>query len=395
MIGSVLANLGLGAVNNVMSEWHADQAFKRQKELMNMQQRMNNANAVNAYSQQVEGARMAGLNPAMLNGQQPAVQSVSQGSAPKGENVELNPADMLLMAQKENLEANTEKTEAEAKAQEKANDITDTANDSVVQGVVQDLSKEYEDLEQSLAKLKPDTVEYNKVQGRMHQISKMLDKVNDPSFKGALGIVKGTEAARENTKHRMGILNEYLNGRISNSVAEKELGNGTIDALARMPKLTRQKLSADIDAVKQQIAESESREELNDKTVEELTAKITQIGQEILQQRVNDPNLIKELFGVDSKEWKNYTDTEWRKFGFEVGKTIVTGGALLATGSVTGKAAGSAIKGAKNGMEKFDQYIQEGKKVREAWESMPPYSGFPQGQNSGSSGVQSMKKNKK
>lgn len=102
--------------NNLMSEWHADKAQERQKELANIQFNHNQALQRAAMSNQVQGAKLAGLNPAMFNGQMSPSQSVSQGSAPRGENVEMNqttPSDMLMMAQARNLEANTEKTEAE------------------------------------------------------------------------------------------------------------------------------------------------------------------------------------------------------------------------------------------------------------------------------------------
>lgn len=102
--------------NNLMSEWHADKAQERQKELANIQFSHNQALQRAAMSNQVQGAKLAGLNPAMFNGQMSPAQSVSQGSAPRGENVEMNqtsPLDMLTMAQVKNLEAQTEKTEAE------------------------------------------------------------------------------------------------------------------------------------------------------------------------------------------------------------------------------------------------------------------------------------------
>ena len=102
--------------NNLMSEWHADKAQERQKELANIQFNHNQALQRSALSNQVQGAKLAGLNPAMFSGQMSPTQSVSQGSAPRGENVEMNqtsPVDMLTMAQVKNLEAQTEKTEAE------------------------------------------------------------------------------------------------------------------------------------------------------------------------------------------------------------------------------------------------------------------------------------------
>ena len=68
-----LAALSAGStiLNNAMSEWHADQQMAREKKLMNYQNQLNRANALSAYQTQVEGMRLAGLSPALLNGQTP------------------------------------------------------------------------------------------------------------------------------------------------------------------------------------------------------------------------------------------------------------------------------------------------------------------------------------
>ena len=131
MLASLAGAAAVSGVNNMLSEWHANKAFSRQKELMRMQNDMNNANNVMAASQQVQGMKMAGLNPASLDGSgNPSVSAaVSQGAAPHGENVETDPMSLLLRAQAQNLEAQTEKTEQETKnlESEKANTEQDTA----------------------------------------------------------------------------------------------------------------------------------------------------------------------------------------------------------------------------------------------------------------------------
>ena len=111
---SVLAGLAGTAVSNATSEWHASKQFNREKQLMGIQNDMNRANALDAYSQQVQGLKMAGLSPALLNGQTPNVAApVSKGSVGMAENVEFDPATLLLDAQRENVEADTEKKKAE------------------------------------------------------------------------------------------------------------------------------------------------------------------------------------------------------------------------------------------------------------------------------------------
>lgn len=114
MAGTVLAALAAGAASNAMSEWHADNQLNREKQLMNKQNAMNRANALDAYSQQVQGARMAGLSPAFLNGQSPTIAPpVTKGNVGLAENVEFDPANLLLDAQRENVQADTAKKEAE------------------------------------------------------------------------------------------------------------------------------------------------------------------------------------------------------------------------------------------------------------------------------------------
>ena len=104
--------IGFG-VENFMQEMHAQGAFERQKNLMIKQQKMNQANALNAYQNQVQGMRMAGLNPAGAMQHAPSVPSVSQGSADMGSTMPFNPQLDLAKAQVDNIKAQTEKLKAE------------------------------------------------------------------------------------------------------------------------------------------------------------------------------------------------------------------------------------------------------------------------------------------
>ena len=108
--GAVLANLA----SNAMADVKAETAYDREQQLMRQQNRMNQHNALMAYTNQVQGAKLAGLSPAMLNGASPQVAApVTKGSAPVAENVEFDPAALLMNAQADNLKAQTEKTKAE------------------------------------------------------------------------------------------------------------------------------------------------------------------------------------------------------------------------------------------------------------------------------------------
>ena len=115
MLASLAGAAAISGVNNMLSEVHANKAHQRQLELMEKQNAMNKANALSAYSTQVQGMRMAGLNPASLDGSgNPNVAAaVSQGSAAQGENVQMDPTSALLKAQADNLNADTEKKRAE------------------------------------------------------------------------------------------------------------------------------------------------------------------------------------------------------------------------------------------------------------------------------------------
>lgn len=145
--GAILANLA----SNAMADAKAETQFENEQKLMNKQNSLNKQNAMMAYMNQVQGAKMAGLNPAMLNGATPQVAApVSKGTAQMAENVEFDPASLLMQAQKENLEAQTEKTEAETRKIEGA----DTANvEADTQVKLQELAKKAKDIEKTDAEI--------------------------------------------------------------------------------------------------------------------------------------------------------------------------------------------------------------------------------------------------
>lgn len=121
VLAGFAAGVGTGIVNNLLAGYNADVSYRRQKELMDSQNAMNMANVRSAPGAQVEGLRMAGFNPAMMNGAGTQVApTVSQGNADMPQTIPFNAQDALAMAQianlgaqKENIEANTDKTRAE------------------------------------------------------------------------------------------------------------------------------------------------------------------------------------------------------------------------------------------------------------------------------------------
>ena len=355
-------------LNNRMAQENATISYNRQKDLMDIQNSYNMSNAAAMPGVQAFGLKQAGFNPAMVQGAgTQSAPTVSQGNADMPQTIPFNAQDALLMAQMENIEANTNKVKEEARGVQQQNDIVDTANDAAVKGYLSDFNREQEDLEAALKTMKEGTLEYEKIQGRIKDIEKMKGRLTEPEFRGALGLVKGTEAAAQNAQKRMDILHNYLTGAMNNSVAEKELSNGTVDALATMKKAQREKLAEEINHVKQLINESKSKEDLNYKTIDEISQRIMQIGDTILRAQLSDENYVRDNqkkwndnlkilddAGVDkdgelyqkvkeqadlwNSRFQNLTDTEMRKAVYDTGSRIVSG---LATGGAIG--AGSEI----------------------------------------------------
>lgn len=369
-------------MNNRMAQENASISYNRQKELMDIQNKMNMNNAMNMPGVQAFGLKQAGFNPAMVQGAgTQAAPTVSQGNADMPQTIPFNAQDALLFAQMENIKANTNKVEEEAEGVKKQNDITDAANDAAVRGYLADWNREQEDLEKALKGMKEGSEEWNKTKGRIQELEKMKTQIVDPNYRGALGIAKGTEAARNETRDRMAILHEYLTGALDNSVAQKKLGNGTIAALAGMPVAEKTKLDQDIEKVKQDIAESESREVLNDQTVKKLKADIEEIGDRMFRAQLNDRVYVRHQInyyksmdpatvidkdqnitaGQMLKVWEGnfdaLNDEQWRSAFFEVGKSVITG---AATGGAIG-AANSMLNSVGKGKKGRDY----GKELRD------------------------------
>lgn len=379
MLG-LAGSLATTFLNNRMAQENANTSYNRQKELMSMQSNMNMTNAMNAPGVQAFGLRQAGFNPAMVQGAgTQAAPTVSQGNADMPQTIPFNAQDALLFAQMENIDANTKKVKEETRSVEQQNDVVDTANDAAVKGYLADFNREQEDLTAALKTMKEDTPEYEKTQGRIRDIEKMKGRITDPGFRGALGLVKGTDAAAQNAEKRMKILHNYLTGAMANTVAQKELGNGTVEVLSTMKKAERDKLAQDIDHTKQLIEESKSKEGLNDKMVEEISQKIMQIGDAVLRAQLSDENFVRDNqskwnynlkvlqeagFDKDGNEehkkiyetvkeqsnlwntrFENLTDTEMRKAVYDTGSRIISG---VATGSAVG-AASSVLQKMLNG----------------------------------------------
>lgn len=105
MAGAGIVTTG---INNLFAQKNAQDSYHREVQLMKMQNNMNNANAKNAHINDVEGMRLAGLNPALGQGGSPAAPTVGLGSADMAQTFPFNASDALALAQIENINADTD-----------------------------------------------------------------------------------------------------------------------------------------------------------------------------------------------------------------------------------------------------------------------------------------------
>lgn len=141
MSATVAAGLLATLASNAMADAKVQTANENERQNMFLQNMINRRNNVLAYSDQVQGAKMAGLSPAMLNGATPSVAApVTKANSHVAENVEIDPATLLLRAQKDNLDAQTEKTRAETEKIEGV-DTENTVADTLLKNASADEKK--------------------------------------------------------------------------------------------------------------------------------------------------------------------------------------------------------------------------------------------------------------
>lgn len=367
-----MAGFGIVAhgVDQMLADRRSKTSYLREKSLMNKQYEMNMAATKAAPSMQVEGLRMAGFNPAMVAGagSSPAP-TVSKGTADMAQTIPFDAAGIaqlnLIQAQKDNIEANTAKINEEKRGTEQVNDIRDTANDAAAQSYIENVDREINDLNAALRKGNLSEDKRVEIENRIAALEESKAKVQDPNFRGALGIAEGMKSGADQAKANMDMVENYLNGRLNIETLRKKLGNGTAEFLARMPRETWRKLANDITHVKQLIAESESKEKLNDQQILKLQTDIEQIGDTVLRARLSDENYVRNMISAaeaaikanpndenakrELNFWKNgldnLTDTEFRKLKYDVGagvvKGVATGGALGAASSIANQILGN------------------------------------------------------
>lgn len=317
-IGSIL---GYGMNANLQR-----QQFQNEKALMQKSFEYGQRAQENAAANLVRGAKAAGLSPLAVLGQ-----SFSAAQGPSGNavgasvaapNVDLS--GMMLAASQARL------ANAEAKNKELTVKHRLDADNAFVETYRGMLQREKVDILDQLKNSKGDPSNLNT---RLAEIDASLDKLKDPNYSATVGIMEGYKAGAETAKYNFDIVNNFLQGKLDKDILVKKLGNGTADILATVPSAERADLVARIKHAKQLIAESESKEKLNDETVLKLQAEITAIGNQLLHANLNDPNFIKYMFGEDSEMYKNWDATDKRDRAYKVGQAVLEG---IATGGAIG-----------------------------------------------------------
>ena len=271
MLASLGAGVAIAGVNNLLSEAHASKAHARQLELMEKQNAMNKANALSAYSTQVQGMRMAGLNPASLEGAgNPNVSApVSQGSASQAENVQMDPASMLLKAQADNLNADTAKKRAEVgnvyqdtdlKFAQKlfTNENTDKVNKEAQN--IQNINDTYADTNRALS-------EYGRGMAEKWQASPWYSKLSpatrdtiDAIASGetplTVGGIRALQDVISSQKELSDADRALVRNAFDNAVTESMFNEKSVmSAITRAPLWQQKKLKADIAKIYAEIPE--------------------------------------------------------------------------------------------------------------------------------------------
>lgn len=336
MLEYLAAGAGEGAANSILGNtlgYHNNVNLQRQQ--FNNQKKLNQQGFELAQMAQresasnlVESAKRAGLSPLAVLGQAftPAVSSGGEAATAHFDAapMHLGLVETVLAAkQAEHQELENQKLRTEV------NRMKDE-DDSFVIGYRQNLEREKADLQDQLKFGKGDK---SAVENRIAEIDTSIKKLDDPNYSGTVGILEGYKKSAEQSKASFDIVNNFLQGKLDKDVLVKKLGNGTASVLATVPRAERAQLQQNIEHVKQLIAESESKESLNDQTVQKLQVDIEAIGNQILHANLNDPNFIKYMFGEDSEVYKNWASTDRRERAYKIGEAVVSG---IATGGALG-----------------------------------------------------------
>lgn len=286
---NIMGGIAMGGatmgISNLLSEWHADKAFDRQNQLADKQFNQNMALQRASLSNQVAGAKMAGLNPAMVGQSPGGAQSVSQGSGAKGENVEINPSELLAMAQVKNLEAETDKTNAEAdkiRGVDTENTIADTAKKIAETAyteagtdkinnetqTIKNINEQYSDqnkfYKENGANIASEWKKSNWYLMGSDATKKLVDSIASGSIGLSVGTLKAlTDTIEQSNKMSDSDKQNYLNS-VMDVVYQTQFENDEVlDALAQLPRDQQKKIKAETAKLWKEVKEVASKTHLN------------------------------------------------------------------------------------------------------------------------------------
>lgn len=293
---SMAAVGGAYALNNVISEVHASNQAKRDAALMRQQNALNKSNILGAYADKVAGLKMAGLNPALAaDGSTPAVATASKASAGMAENVELDPASLLLKAQADNLNADTRKKNAEVGNVNEdtelkyAQKLFTGANQSKIEEETQNIknindtyssqNRYLKDIGRGMAEKWQASSWYNSLAPQTKDTIDAIASGESPLTVGGMNALKSVIESQEKLSDAD---RKLIQNAFDNAVTEAMFNDQAVmDSIAQAPKnqqdlLKRQaeKIKAELPKIRAEIANLAADTKLKNLTAQDLTNRI-------------------------------------------------------------------------------------------------------------------------
>ena len=299
ILGGLAISAGTAVMNNLLNQKNASDSYEREKKLMDKQHSMNVADTVNAHTYNVEGMRMAGLNPALGQGATPAVPATGLGSADMAQTSPMDPKDVLTMAQIDNIQADTEvkkaqvpdlKASAGLKVAETLFRHAGTAKINEETRNIENINRQYADQNQALGA-------YGQIMAQKWQSSEWYAGLSpdskytiDAMATGELPMSVGAMTALERTIQAQKNLSDadraVVKNAFDNAVADAMFNDQAVmNAIAREPR---------------------DKQKMLYKHMDEIETAIKKMNAEI-------PNIIQELQNLQSKKKSIDMDTAFNE----------------------------------------------------------------------------------
>lgn len=295
LLGGLAISAGTSVFNNLLSQKNASDSYNREKKLMDKQHQMNVADTVNAHTYNVEGMRMAGLNPALGQGATPAVPATTKGSADMAQAFPMNPADVMTAAQIDNIKADTNIKKAqvpnvEADTKLKFAEIlfrgASTEKVRAETKNIENINEQYNDQNESLTS-------YGKAMAERWQASPWYANLS-PDTKDTIDALAAGEIPL--TVGAMTALERVINSQANLSDADRKLVKNSFD------NAVTEAMFNDEDVMKAIALEPSDKRKLLYKHIDEISASIDKMRAEI-------PNIVQELQNLKSKKKNIDMDT--------------------------------------------------------------------------------------